>query len=133
MKEENGILRFKELDDFNNYTKRLQEVERTLSILEEDKKALIKELEELRDGYYYKSPFAALKCSKYWSSDNFKHIARIDKIDGDAYIHYTVSWPEKLDQEYTSSSLGILMRHPVPITEEKYKELYNNIKNELIK
>ena len=47
----------------------------------------------------------------------------------DIYIIDTpgINDSEGKDNEYLSSSLGVLYSYPIPITEEKYNEIYNSL------
>lgn len=124
-KIKDGVISLKELDDYNNQESRLTVIRKEIKILEESLRAWKNELDKEQRVNRYKHTTAAIKKNKYWAANDFSNIAKIIKIEGDCGIEYVVTDKNGKDQTTFSSSLGIIWRHPLPITKEKYDELYN--------
>ena len=125
MLSDNGIVELQSVSDWKEHERKTKEIERRLCIINEEKEALVKTLYALRkDRYKYSN--IAIDEHKFWASKDMKSIA---KIVYDKYGEFTflVSNKEGKDKEYHSSSLGVLYSYPIPITEEKYNEIYNNL------
>ena len=125
MLSDNGIVELQSVSDWKEHERKTKEIERRLRVIDEEKEALVNALDVLRKDRYKYSDIAIDK-HKFWASEDMKSIAKIvpNKYWDFAFL---VSNKEGKDNEYLSSSLGVLYSYPIPITEEKYNEIYNSL------
>ena len=125
MLSDNGIVELQSVSDWKEHERKTKEIERRLRVIEEEKEALVNALGVLRKDRYKYSDIA-IDEHKFWASEDMKSIAKIvpNKYWDFAFL---VSNKEEKDKEYLSSSLGVLYGYPIPITEEKYNEIYNSL------
>ena len=111
---------------FNEREKETEDIRKRLNILDEEMKTLSKALDKLNNSRYEYSD-KVMDNHRYWSNEDGSAIARI--ID-DEYLSpyvYLASDKDEKDRKYITSSRGILFGYPIPITEEKYYEIYNRL------
>lgn len=125
MLSDNGIVELQSISDWKEHERKTKEVEKRLRIVEEERKALIDTLDKLRKDIY-KYPDIAIKKHKYWAGEDMQSIAKIvlDEYHSWAFL---ISNKDEKDGRRFSSSLGVLYNYPIPITEEKYNEIYNSL------
>ena len=124
----NGVITFKEYEDFLNNEKEKKKLRKEAALLTEEIKAKEECLKELKKGFLgeesmYMFAEPAVRAHKYWASEDFLYIAEIEKVFSPHYVKYLVSTPDEVNSPHGSSTLGVLWNYPVPITKEKYDEL----------
>lgn len=124
--EDNGIIKLASVEKYFEEDKRRREIRQKLTLLREEEKALEKELDKL-DRDRYKNPTKAVTENMFWTDESFSSVAKIDKVYSDAWLCYTCTDKNVIDKKLSTSSMGIIMRYPVPITKEKYNELRKKI------
>ena len=124
--EDNGIIKLASVEKYFEEDNRRREIQQKLILLREEENALEKELDKLnRDRY--KNPTKAVTENMFWADESFSSVAKIDKVYSDAWLGYTCTSRGMIDEKFSTSSIGVLMSYPVPITKEKYDELRKKI------
>ena len=132
-KVKDGIAKPESFSEFEAFEKEYDDISKQLKILDEDLCALKDKIKRLSDRRYelhendlYEAAFKVVSEHKYWARDkDFSAVAKVDKIEGKRSACFLVTGDEGIDRPHYSSTAGVIYNYPVPITEEKYNEVYN--------
>ena len=121
------------LAEYNERENNMNELNRRICILYEDKYAIEKECRRLSDEATKMSEERflwgdkAVKAHSFWTNEGNTEVAKIIRLpDAHFSLAYIVSSASEEEHEYHTTSVGFLMRYPVPITEEEYNKKRNN-------
>jgi len=124
------------LSEYNELSERLEMLDVKMGIVWEDKEALEKDHARMREEETalierrYDCGEKVVAKHQFWADKEMRSVAKIIRVpNARLSLAYIVSVPGEEDHEYHTSSVGFLMRFPIPITEEHYNDIYNKFKN----
>ena len=132
-----GFAKLDSYAELEAYEKKYASLSKEINTLDEEIRArkeilkrLVDERFKIQENDRYEIALKILNEHKYWACrKDFKSIAKLDKIDGKYGARFLVTGEEGIDKPHYSSTYGMIANYPIPITEEKYNEIYNNYKN----
>ncbi len=115
------------LNKWHEQEKQLMFLNARCELIRKDYESACKEKNEIeKDKYKYSD--IAVREHKYWSNDDGSIIVRIGDINRvGPGIEFFISQKDRKDQKYYSPSITILGHGDNPISQEKFKELYDKM------
>ena len=130
-----GTVKLDSLAEYEATEKEYHDTIKEMNIIDEeiialnDKKSRLKKDRDKLDKNRYNTALKVVNEHKFWTLDKkFSAVAKVDKIETEYYVKFLVTSEKGVDRQYSSSAAGVLINYPIPITEEKYNEIYTQYK-----